>query len=147
MSRIAGRMSDELRSTPGIHSVSAQVGRAIYGDRVANVNSADLWVSMDPAANYDKTFAHVRSIAGGYPGIHGSVDTYLEQQTSAVSRGGSGSSVVVRVYGDADAGLRASAEGIQKVIAGIPGVANTRVDYPVYEPTLEIEVNLAAAKH
>jgi Cu/Ag efflux pump CusA len=147
MSRIAGRVSDELRSNLGIKSVSAQVGRAIYGDRVVNVNSAELWVSMEPAADYDETVAMIRSIASGYPGIHGSVYTYLQQQSSSVTQTGSANSVVVRVYGDTDAGLRASAEGIQKVIAGIPGVANARVDYPVYEPTLEIEVNLAAAKH
>ncbi|MGE5072665.1 MAG: efflux RND transporter permease subunit [Anaerolineae bacterium] len=147
MSRIAGRMSNELRTTLGIQSVSAQVGRAIYGDRVVNVNSAELWVSMDPAADYESTLAEIRSVAGGYPGIHGSVQTYLQQQSNSASQAGSGKSLVVRVYGDADAGLRVSAEGIQKVIAGIPGVENARVDYPVYEPTLEIEVNLAAAKH
>ena len=147
MSRISGRMSAELRSVIGVRDVNAQVGRAIFGDRVVNVNSADLWVSVDPAADYAATFSSIRSIAQGYPGLQTNVETYLQQQSSAVMPAGSSNSLVVRVYGDNDAGLRASAEGIQKAIAGTPGIAGTRVDYPVYEPTLQVEVNLAAAKH
>jgi Cu/Ag efflux pump CusA len=147
MSRISARMSDELRAVPGVQNVDAQVGRAIFGDRMVDVSSADLWVSLAASAPYDKTVAALRSVADGYPGFRTSVETYLQQQTGSVLPASNNSSFVVRVYGDADASLRASAEGLQKAIADIPGVADARIDYPVYMPTLEVEVNLPAAKH
>src|SRR5207253_9962210 len=55
MSRISGRVSRELQSIPGIRDVGTHVGRAIQGDQIVNVSSAELWVSIDPAADYDKT--------------------------------------------------------------------------------------------
>jgi Cu/Ag efflux pump CusA len=147
MSRISGRMSAELRTIPGVRNVAAQVGRAIFGDAVVNVNSAELWLSMDPSAAYDKTVSAVQSVAKGYPGIRSTVTTYLQEQSDKAMPAASNDSFVVRVYGDTDEGLRASAEGIQKTLVGLQGVADARIDYPVNEPTLEIEVNLAAAKH
>lgn len=146
MSRISDRMSQELRSLPGIRNVSTQVGRAIFGDQIVDVNSAELWVSMDASVDYDKTVSAIQSVANGYPGLRHSVQTYLQEESSNVMPGSS-QAITVRVYGDTDAGLRASAEGIQKVLPGIRGVADSRINYPAYQPTLEIEVNLPAAKH
>ena len=146
MSRISGRMSQELKALPGIRNVSVQVGRAIFGDQSVDVNSAELWVNVDPSADYDKTVSAVRSVANGYPGLSKSVDTYLHEASNAVISTPD-QPLIVRVYGDTDAGLRASAEGIQQSISGIPGIADARINYPVYKPTLNIEVNLAAAKH
>lgn len=146
MSRISGRMSQELGSVPGIRNVSAQVGRAIFGDQIVDVNSAELWVSMDPSADYNRTVSAIQSVVNGYPGLNHNVQTYLQEASSAALPQ-SDQPLVVRVYGDTDAGLRASADGIQKAISSIPGIVDAHVNYPVYAPTLEIEVNLPAAKH
>ncbi len=146
MSRISGRMSDELRSLPGIRNVSTQVGRAIFGDQVVDVNTAELLVSMDLSADYNKTVAAIRSVAGGYPGFRTTVGTYVQQAGSDVTPAAK-QPLTVRVYGDTDAGLRVSAEGIQKAISGIHGIADAHIEYPPYMPTLEIEVNLPAAQH
>jgi Cu/Ag efflux pump CusA len=51
MSRIVSRMSSELRGIAGVSDVGAHVGRAVYGDQVVGINSAELWISIDPNAN------------------------------------------------------------------------------------------------
>ena len=47
MSRLAGEVSQKLRAIPGVRDVGAQVGRAIMSDKVADVNTAEIWVSLD----------------------------------------------------------------------------------------------------
>ena len=144
MSRISGRVSSELRSLPGVRNVGAHVGRAVFGDQVVNVNSAELWVSIDPSADYDKTVAAIQEVVNGYPGLHHDVLTYLKEKSSEVTARPN-DAIVVRVYGDSDALLRSAAEGVKTAIAGINSIVDSHLDLPVQQPILEIEVNLAAA--
>lgn len=145
MERISNRVSAELQDVPGVSNVAVQMGRAIFGDQVVGINSAELWVSMDRSADYDRTLATIQKIVNGYPGLHHKVDTYLNELTSNVSPQKS-DSLTVRVYGASDRDLRAAAEGVQKSIATVPGVASSHINFPVQEPSLEIEVNLDAAQ-
>lgn len=69
MARITTLASHELRTIPGVRNVAANVGRAVLGDQVVDVNSAQFVVSIDPAANYDTTVAAIRKVASSYPGI------------------------------------------------------------------------------
>ena len=57
MNRITALASHELRAIPGVRNVGAHVGRAITSDQVVGVNSGELWVSIDPDADYDATVA------------------------------------------------------------------------------------------
>ena len=84
MSRISSRVSRELRSIPGVRNVGAHIGRAVRGDQVVNVNSAELWVSIDPAADYDKTATAIQEVVDGYPGLQFNVQTYLREKSSDV---------------------------------------------------------------
>jgi Cu/Ag efflux pump CusA len=76
MDRIVGRISDELRTIPGVRNVAAHVGRAILGDQVVGINSSEIWVSIDPGAHYDGTLAQIRETVDGYPGLQNDVQTY-----------------------------------------------------------------------
>ena len=145
MSRISGRVSVELRSIPGVRDVGAHVGRAIFGDQVVNVNSAELWIGIDSTADYDRTVTAVRAVVNGYPGLHPRVETYLGDRTGSLTAH-SPDSLVVRVYGDADSTLRPAAGAVAQAVTGIPGVTTARVDHPAQEPVLEVEVDLAAAQ-
>jgi CzcA family heavy metal efflux pump len=145
MSRIADRVSRDLRVVPGVSQVGAHVGRAIQGDQVVNVSSAELWVSIDPAASYDTATTGIRQVLGAYPGIHHTMQTYLNELGAQLAPPSS-NSLVVRVFGDTTDGLRSSAETIQKVLAGIGGITATRISMPVQQPTLQIEVDLAKAQ-
>ncbi len=82
MDRIVTRASSELRTIPGVQNVAAHVGRAVTGDQVVGINSAELWVSTDPDADYDATVAAIQETVNGYPGLDREVRTYLQQTLS-----------------------------------------------------------------
>jgi len=145
MNRIVSRASSELRSISGVSNVGAHVGRAVFGDQTVNVNSAELWVSIDPNANYDATVAAVQTVVNGYTGLDREVRTYV-QQTLNQPQTSTSSDLAVRLYGEDHDVLRAEAQKLQQVLAKVNGVADPRVILPKDEPSLEIEVDLAAAQ-
>src|SRR5437773_7049525 len=53
----------------------------------------------------------------------------------------------MRVYGEDMTIIRKKADEVQKVLAGVAGVVDARVQYPEEMPALEIEVYLDKAKH
>jgi CzcA family heavy metal efflux pump len=145
MNRIAGRMGQELRSLPGVRSVGAHSGRAVTGDQKVGVNSAEVWVGIDPAADYGRTVAAIRDVVRGYPGIESDVQTYL-QKTGGAAFAAAADPVAVRIYGEDQEVLNRVAGEVQTAIAGVGGVVDPRVKLPIVEPTLEVEVDVAAAQ-
>ncbi len=146
MDRILGRMSAELRSLPGVQNVGAHVGRAVYGDQVVGINSAALWVKIDPGADYEATVAAVRDVSSGYIGLNSRVQTYLEQSLTSPEEMRPAGDLTLRVYGEDLRVLQAEADKLAQSLNGINGVSQSSVILPVEEPTLEIEVDLAAAQ-
>ena len=145
MDRITQRVTRELRSVAGVRDVGALVGRAIGGDQAVNVNSSQLWVSIDPDADYSRTVAAVRRVVSGYPGLSHDLATYPEERIRQV-RTGSSEPVVVRVYGEDLPVLRDKAEEVRRAVAGVDGVVAPRVNTQAVEPIVEIEVDLATAQ-
>ncbi|MEO7399234.1 MAG: efflux RND transporter permease subunit, partial [Polaromonas sp.] len=96
--RITSRVSKELRSLPGVRSVGAHVGRAVTGDQVVGINSSQIWIGLEPTADYDKTVAAIRETAGAYPGVTHTVHSYLRDKVREVLTG-AGNAIVVRIYG------------------------------------------------
>ena len=146
MSRIVSRMSSELRGIAGVTEVGAHVGRAVYGDQVVGINSAELWVSIDPKANYNSTVSAIQGAVDGYTGLVREVRTYTQQILSQPLRSSTTDDVTLRLYGEDQKVLRAEAAKLEKSLAGTSGVVDSNVILPTDEPTLEIEVDLAAAQ-
>lgn len=145
MNRIVSRASSELRSISGVSNVGAHIGRAVFGDQTGNVNSAELLVSIDPNANYDATVAAVQNVVNGYAGLDREVRTYV-QQTLSQPQTSTNSDLTVRLYGEDHQTLRAEAQKLQQVLSKVSGVADPRVILTDDEPSVEIEVDLAAAQ-
>jgi Cu/Ag efflux pump CusA len=145
MDRIISRMSSELRGIAGVSNVGAHVGRAIFGDEIVSINSAEVWVGIDPKANYDSTIAAVRKIANGYPGFQNKVQTYLQEATSGVLAKPQ-DSLTLRVYGQEYEVLQSQAEKIKQALTGIGGIVDAKVKLPVDESTVEINVDIAKAQ-
>ncbi|HLF27993.1 MAG TPA: efflux RND transporter permease subunit [Anaerolineae bacterium] len=145
MDRIVARASEELRAIPGVLNVGAHVGRAVFGDQVVGINSAQLWISLNPEADYDATVAAVQETVDGYAGLNREVKTYL-QQTLGQPQTSASDGIAVRVFGEDLDALRGEAEKVRQAITGIDGVVDPHVVLPVEEPTLEIEVDLASAQ-
>jgi Cu/Ag efflux pump CusA len=144
MTRITSRISAELKAIPGVVDVGAHVGRAITSDQVVDVNSGELWVSIDQDADYEATFAAVNNVVQGYPGLDHSVHTYLEDRIASVQS--SPDDLVLRVYGQDMDVLMSRAEEAQVIATDIDGVANARIDAQVQEPQIQVEVDLATAQ-
>jgi CzcA family heavy metal efflux pump len=145
MSRIMSRAGRELRAIPGVTDVGAHVGRAVTGDQVVGINSAQLWVAIDPQADYDGTVAAIREVAAGYPGLDGNVQTYLTERVREVMTG-TDRPLVVRLFGPRRDVLAAKAEEIKGLLSQIQGITDLQVEGQVEEPQVEIKVNLAAAE-
>ncbi len=145
MDRITAQATRELRSISGVRAVGAHVGRAIASDQIVNVNSGELWVSIGPRADYDRTVAAVRSVIAGYPGLVHNLMSYPEERIRQ-ARTGADDPLVVRVYGEDLQVLRVKAEEVRRVLGGVDGVTSPHVDGQAMEPTVEIEVDMAAAQ-
>ena len=145
MARITSLASRELRTIPGVRNVAANVGRAVLGDQVVDVNSAQFTVSIDPAANYDATVTAIRKVADGYPGIRSDVHTYLREATSQVLTGSS-NDIVVRISGPDLGVLRSKAEEVRRALSQINGAVDVHTELQVEQPQVDIEVNLAKAQ-
>jgi CzcA family heavy metal efflux pump len=145
MDRITTQASRELRALPGVRNVGGHVGRAITGDQVSNPNASELWISLSSKANYDRTVAAVRRVIKGYPGIESDVKTYSQAKFGDVQTG-TDEPVVVRVYGAELDVLRQQAQDVTRAMSGIKGITDLHAELPNQEPTIQVEVNLDAAK-
>jgi Cu/Ag efflux pump CusA len=146
MSRIVSRMSSELRGIAGVSEIGAHVGRAVFGDQVVGINSAELWITIDSKADYDATVAAIEDTVNGYAGFDRQVRTYSQQVLGQSQQVTPSDDVTLRFYGEDMNVLRTEAEKLEQSLGGINGVVESHLILPVEEPTLEIEVDLASAQ-
>jgi CzcA family heavy metal efflux pump len=162
MTAIATDLSRNLRKISGVQNVGGQVGRAVSGDRIVDVNSAEVVVSMKSDSDYDATREAIQTAADGVDGAKAEVVTYSAQKirdVGALENGenlatgsglnvltGSGKPLVVRIYGQDLGTLEREAAKLQKVMSEVDGVVSPTIEKPSEQPTLEIEVDLAKAR-
>ena len=145
MRRTTARVSRELRSIPGVRNFGSHIGRAEVADEVVGPNFTELWISLDPEADYAPAVARIRAAVDGYPGLYRDVQTYLQERVKEVLTGSSGA-VVVRVYGPDLAGLRAAAASIASALANVPGLVDLKVEPQVLVPQVEVRLRPEAAR-
>jgi Cu/Ag efflux pump CusA len=137
MTRITLRASRELRAIPGVRNFGAHIGRAEVADEVVGVNFTELWISLDPKVEYAPTVARIQSVVDGYPGLQRDLLTYLRERIKEVLTGAS-ATIVVRVFGpDLDVLQRKAAE-VGKVIGGVDGTADVKVQALTLVPQIEV---------
>ena len=145
MHRITSRAAAEIRALPGVREVGGHVGRAITSDQVAGSGSGEMWVTMKGSADYGRTLAAIRGVVAGYPGVRSSVLTYEGDRMSGVlARGDNG--LTVRMYGQDLGVLDRQAQTVRRTVAQVDGVRNARVQPVPVQPTMQIKVNLEAAR-
>jgi Cu/Ag efflux pump CusA len=145
MQQIVTQASSDLEAIPGVSRVAAHIGRAVFGDRVVGINSAELWVSIDPEADYDATGAAVQQAVDTYTDLERKVQTYTQLNLGQPETQAS-NALTVRLFGEDHDVLREQAEKMKQTLAGINGVVDPQMLLPVEEPTIEIEVDLASAQ-
>ncbi len=146
MNRIASQATRELRSIPGVRNVSAHIGRAVLSDQVGDVNTGELWVSLDRDADYDATVMRIQQVMDGYAGLDIDVRTYLTAALEGKNHDAHDEDIVVRIYGDDWKVLREKAAEVHKTVSQIKGVSYSEIELPLEEAQVEIEVKMEAAK-
>jgi CzcA family heavy metal efflux pump len=144
MQRTTIELSKRLRQVPGVRSFGAHIGQAFLGEEVAGVNLGENWVSTDPSYDYEDTLERIEEVTADYPGLFRETQTYLDERIEEVISGGK-EPIVVRVFGEDLKVLRAKAEEINTLLAGIDGVEDQHVDISTDVPQLQIEVDLPRA--
>ncbi len=90
MTQVATELADKLTSVPGVENVAASVGRAVAGDRIANVSSSDVWVTISDGADYDGAVRDIEEAADQVDGVRHDVMTYTTRairNVGALTRG------------------------------------------------------------
>jgi Cu/Ag efflux pump CusA len=145
MHRITSRAVAELQAVPGVREVAAHVGRAITSDQVAGSGSGEIWVTMKGSADYRRTLAAVRDVAAGYPGVRSSVLTYEGDRTRGVLTPAD-RDLTVRMFGQDLGVLERQAARVRAAVADVGGVRDARVRRSPVQPTLQVTVDLSAAR-
>jgi len=139
MNRITIAASKELREIPGVRNFGSHIGRAEVADEVVGPNFTELWISLDEDAPYDETVATVQEVVDGYPGLYRDLLTYLKERIKEVLSGAS-ASVVVRIYGDDLEVLLNKAREVGKVIEGVEGTIDVKVEAQVLVPQIQVRL-------
>jgi len=144
MDRMTILASKELRAIPGVRNFGSHIGRAEVADEVYGPNFTELWISIDPNADYAATLKKIQLAMDGYPGMFCDVQTYLKERSKEVMSGTS-YSIVVRLFGPDLEVLRSKAKEAEKVMAGIKGVTNLKVESQTLLPQVEVRLRPEAA--
>ena len=145
MDRMTVLASRELRAVPGVRNFGSHIGRAEVADEVYGPNFTELWISIDPDVDYQATRRRIQAAMDGYPGMFCDVQTYLQERSKEVLSGTS-YSIVVRLFGPDMDGLRAKAKEVEKVMAGVEGVTDLKVESQVLLPQVEVRLRPEAAE-
>jgi Cu/Ag efflux pump CusA len=145
MDRATTAIIHDLRSIPGVRNAAAQIGRALLSHDVADVNSATVWVSLDPQADYNATLAAMRETVDAHREISGDVQTFLSKKMRE-SLTGEDQAISVRIYGQDLDILRAKAEEIRQVLAKIEGIKNPEIEPQAEQQAIDVEVDLDKAR-
>ena len=144
MTRITISASKELRSIPGVRNMGAHIGRTEVADEVVGPNFTELWISLDPAVEYDATVKKVQEVVDGYPGLQRDLLTYLRERIKEVLTGQS-ASIVVRIFGPDLPTLRSKAAEVAGVFKDVPGVTTLKVEQQALVPQIVITPRKEAA--
>jgi Cu/Ag efflux pump CusA len=145
MARLVAKASAELRGIPGVVNIGAHTGRAVMSEEVVNVNASEIWVSIDPSADYDATLDALAEVIDGYPGLQRELLTYSDESVNEALRG-TDRDLVVRVYGEDAETLMQEAHKVRDAIASVDGVVEPEIEMPVMEPVVQIEANMEACE-
>ena len=154
-------ITTKIRAVPGVASVAGHIGRAIGGDQIADVNSAQVWVTVAPDADLSATADAITTAARSEPSLTASVNSYSSSVVTSVGsvlQGANGSPngfdiltgtshpIVVRVFGEDLATLQAKAQEIAQKMGTIGGLTGVVVQPQPLQNSIQIRLDMEKAK-
>jgi Cu/Ag efflux pump CusA len=161
MSQTVAAAIEKIKSVDGVESTAASVGRAVTGDQIVDVNSAEVWVRLADGARYDSALSAVTEAAAEAHGLTGEVSPYatrslrgigaLEQGDTAAGNEmdvltGSAHPLTVRIYGEDPVVMAAKADEALTLMGTVPGVKDARIIGSELQDSIEITVDMDRAR-
>lgn len=142
--RITLAAAKDLMAVKGVRNQGAHIGRAEVADEVVGPDFTELWISIDPEADYDQTIKNVQAVVDGYPGLTRDLLTFLRERIKEVLTGTS-ASVVVRIFGPDLDTLRTHANEVSAAVKDVAGVTTLKVESLTLVPQITVKVLPEAA--
>lgn len=142
--RITIAAAKDLLAVPGVRNQGAHIGRAEVADEVVGPDFTELWISIDPNADYDTTIAKVQAVVDSYPGLVRDLLTFLRERIKEVLTGAS-ASIVVRIYGPDLETLRRQAAEVGAALKDVPGVSALKVEPQALVPQITVKLRPESA--
>lgn len=154
-------VTTKVRAVAGVASVAGHIGRAIGGDQIADVNSAEVWVTVATDADLSATADAITTAARSEPNLRAIVSSYsslLVNSVGSVLQGANGSPhgfdiltgtshpIVVRVFGEDLATLEAKAQEIAQKMGTIGGLTGIVVQSQPLQNSIQIRLDMEKAK-
>ena len=139
------KISNELRSIPGVRNFGSHIGQALLSDELQGVNFGENWISVDPSADLEETVTAIEDLVNKYPGLFKIVETYLNERMEEVISGSS-LTFVVRIYGSDLKVIHAKAEEVEQALKDIPGMENLNIQLQSEVPQVQVVADLEAAQ-
>ena len=140
----AQRMEAALLEAPEVEQVVSRLGSPAVATDVMGIDQADVFVALAPRARWrpdltrDALIAELDArIAAATPGSEPAFTQPIQMRFNELL-GGAPTDVVVGVYGDDLATLRALADRVAAAVAAEPGAADVRVLAPADVPLAEV---------
>lgn len=137
--RITVAAATDLLKVPGVRNQGAHIGRAEVADEVVGPDFTELWISLDPDAEYETTIKKVQAVVDGYPGLTRDLLTFLRERIKEVLTGAS-ASIVVRIFGPDLDMLRNHAAEVGNALKDIPGVSALKIEPQVQVPQITVRL-------
>jgi CzcA family heavy metal efflux pump len=139
--RVGRLVSRQLLQSPEVRLVSQQIGRAELGDDTQGVHYSEIHVGLKPnfSADPKQTESDIRDIVARFPGPSVSINPFLTERMDEIIGGGV-EQVLINIYGEDLAMLDRKAAEIARLIGGIKGAADVRVESPPGTPEVRIRL-------
>ena len=139
---VAAMADRRLAKIQGVVSVARRTGRAELDEHAEGVNTSEIIISFDPNSGRtrEQILDDVRAELAQIPGIVSSAEQPLQHLISHMLSGVK-AQIGIKLYGDDLEVLRAKADEIKSLIAGVPGATDLMVEQQIEIPQMRIELD------
>ncbi len=147
------RMRNIIKSYPEVQTVISQHGRPDDGTDATGFFNAEFFAPLKPfdqwPAGIDKAKLIddlTKQLQAQFPGVDFNFSQYIEDNVEEAASGVKGENSV-KLYGNDLDTLQTTAEKIEHVMAGVPGIADLAVFNSLGQPAVRIDVDRDRAAH
>lgn len=143
--RVGGLITKDLLKLRYVQAVTERAGRGERSEEPRGVNAAEMQIKVDPSFPDPALIpAQIRQIAGRYPGLAISTETFLTERFHDILSGFR-QQVAIEAVGNNLTSLDQAASEIAATLRDIPGASGVQILAPPSMPDIEVDVRRRAA--